>query len=349
MVSGKFRNLWVNTKPVLLKSRLNVQEYSNGILQGDRVVLAKAITLVESQLNDDRQLADALLEGVISKTGNAIRIGITGVPGVGKSTFIEAFGKHIIEQHQKKVAVLTVDPSSSITRGSILGDKTRMNELAKNPMAFVRPSASGEALGGVTHRTREAIHLCEAAGFEAIIVETVGVGQSEIAIKKAVDFFLLLMLAGAGDELQGIKKGIMEMADAIAITKADGGNKMKATEARADYEHALHLFHPDESGWTPKVLTCSALQGEGIDELWQVIQGFEKKLKANGHFEKKRQQQQVDWMRECFDNLIRSEILQSETLKARFAGIEQKVLSKATTPQQAAQQLLNDFIQSLKK
>jgi LAO/AO transport system kinase len=332
-----------------LKSRLNVQEYTKGILRGDRVVLAKAITLVESQLHDDQQLADALLEDVISKTGNAIRIGITGAPGVGKSTFIEAFGKYIIEQQHKKVAVLTVDPSSSITRGSILGDKTRMNELAKNPMAFVRPSASGEALGGVTHRTREAIHLCEAAGFETIIVETVGVGQSEIAVKKAVDFFLLLMLAGAGDELQGIKKGIMEMADAIAITKADSDNKKKATEARADYEHALHLFRPDDSGWKPQVLTCSAFQGEGIDELWRVIRDFEKKLKANGHFEKKRQQQQVDWMRECFDDLVRTEILQSETLKTRAAGIEQKVLNKTTTPRQGARQLLDEFIQSLKK
>lgn len=328
--------------------RLNVHEYANGILRGDRVVLAKAITLAESKRNDDRLLANALLEQVISKTGNAIRIGITGVPGVGKSTFIETFGIHLIEQHNKKVAVLTVDPSSPVTKGSILGDKTRMDELAKNPMAFIRPSATGEALGGLTHRTREAIHLCEAAGFEVIIVETVGVGQSEIAVKKVVDFFLLLMLAGAGDELQGIKKGIMEMADTLAITKADGDNRKKATEAKADYEHALHLFRPDESTWTPRVLTCSALQNEGIDEVWKVIQEFEKKLKANGYFENKRQQQQVDWMHECFNDLVRSEIQQSESLRNLSAAVQAEVLNKALTPQQAAQKLLNEFIQSLK-
>ncbi|MDH4058965.1 MAG: methylmalonyl Co-A mutase-associated GTPase MeaB, partial [Cyclobacteriaceae bacterium] len=269
-----------------MKSRLNANEYLEGIAKGDRVILAKAITLAESQLAADKKLYDSILDKVLARTGKSIRIGITGVPGVGKSTFIEAFGKYIIQNHNKRVAVLTVDPSSQLTKGSILGDKTRMEDLAKNPMAFIRPSSSGETLGGITHRTREAIHLCEAAGFNVIIVETVGVGQSETAVKKIIDFFLLLMLAGAGDELQGIKKGIMEMADCLAITKADGDNKKKATEAQAEFKHALHLFRSDESGWIPKVLTCSALKNEGIDSLWNTVEEFQKKLMKSGFFEK---------------------------------------------------------------
>lgn len=332
-----------------MKARLNLQEYTNGILQGDRVVLAKAITLVESQLPSDRILADQLIEQVIPHTGNSIRIGITGTPGVGKSTFIEAFGKQIIDKHKKKIAILTVDPSSPLTKGSILGDKTRMEELSKNSMAFIRPSSSGEAVGGVTHRTREAIHLCEAAGFDVIIVETVGVGQSEIAVKKSVDFFLLLILAGAGDELQGIKKGIMEMADAIAITKADGENVKKATEAQAEYQHALHLVRSDDSGWAPKVLTCSAIQHTGIDSIWDTIMEFQHSLKRNGNFESRRQQQQVDWMQECFDQLFKTEFYESPWLQEMKSTLESDVLTKKITPQQAAQILLKEFIQSLRR
>jgi len=331
-----------------LKARLNLQEYTNGILQGDRVVLAKAITLVESQLPADRALADKLLEQVLPRSGNSIRIGITGVPGVGKSTFIESFGKHIIDCQKKKIAILTVDPSSPLTKGSILGDKTRMEDLAKNPMAFIRPSSSGEAVGGVTHRTREAIHLCEAAGFEVIIVETVGVGQSETAVKKSVDFFLLLMLAGAGDELQGIKKGIMEMADTIAITKADGDNQKKATEAQAEYQHALHLVRPDDSGWAPRVLTCSAINHEGTDSIWNTIMEFRISLSQNGHFEARRQQQHVAWMHECFDQLFKMEFQKSQLLQDKSQVLENEVLNKKITPQQAAKILLSEFTKVIK-
>jgi LAO/AO transport system kinase len=331
-----------------LKARLTHQEYVTGILQGDRVVLAKAITLMESSLAEDRTLADQVLESILPHTGKSLRVGITGVPGVGKSTFIEAFGAHAI-QHNKKVAVLTVDPSSSLTKGSILGDKTRMETLAKNPMAFIRPSATGEALGGIAHRTREALHLCEAAGFDFIIVETVGVGQSETAVKKIVDFFLLLMLAGAGDELQGIKKGIMEMADAVAITKADGDNVKHAHEAQAEYQHAFHVVRTDESGWTPKVLTCSSITQAGINDIWNTLSDFEKKMKTNGYFDKRRQHQQVSWMHECFETLIKMQIEKSNQITARRIELEQQVLDKIITPQRAADTLFLTFIESLKE
>ena len=301
---------------------------------------------MESSLAEDRTLADQVLESILPHTGKSLRVGITGVPGVGKSTFIEAFGAHAI-QHNKKVAVLTVDPSSSLTKGSILGDKTRMETLAKNPKAFIRPSATGQALGGIAHRTREALHLCEAAGFDFIIVETVGVGQSETAVKKMVDFFLLLMLAGAGDELQGIKKGIMEMADAVAITKADGNNVQHAREAQAEYQHAFHVMRADESGWTPKVLTCSSITQEGISDIWITLSDFEKKLKANGYFETRRQHQHVSWMHECFESLIKMQIEKSGKITVRRAELEQQVLGKAITPQRAAEALFNTLIKSL--
>ncbi|MBX2969654.1 MAG: methylmalonyl Co-A mutase-associated GTPase MeaB [Cyclobacteriaceae bacterium] len=331
-----------------MKARLNLQEYVTGILQGDRVVLAKAITLIESTRSEDRALADRVLETVLPHTGKSLRIGITGVPGVGKSTFIEAFGKYAIEKHKKKVAVLTVDPSSSLTKGSILGDKTRMETLAKHPMAFIRPSATGEALGGIAHRTREALHLCEAAGFDFIIVETVGVGQSEVAVKNIVDFFLLLMLAGAGDELQGIKKGIMEMADAIAITKADGDNVKHAREAQAEYQHAFHVMRTDDSGWSPKVLTCSSLTMEGIDDTWNTLSDFEKRMKANGYFETRRQHQQVSWMHECFESLIKIQIEKSARTTQHSTELEQLVLRKVITPQGAAATLFQTLLTSLK-
>jgi LAO/AO transport system kinase len=330
-----------------LKARLTLHEYVTGILQGDRVVLAKAITLTESALSEDRAVADQVLESLLPHTGKSLRVGITGVPGVGKSTFIEAFGKYAIEQHHKKVAVLTVDPSSSVTKGSILGDKTRMETLAKHPMAFIRPSATGEALGGIAHRTREALHLCEAAGFDLIIVETVGVGQSETAVKKIVDFFLLLMLAGAGDELQGIKKGIMEMADAVAITKADGNNVMHAREAQAEYQHAFHVMQADDSGWTPKVVTCSSVTREGIDAIWYMLADFEKKMKATGHFQTKRHHQQVSWMHECFESLVKRQTTKSPRIAERSRELENEVLRNSITPQRAAETLFQVFIQSL--
>jgi LAO/AO transport system kinase len=331
-----------------LKSRLGIREYIDGITNGDRVVLAKAITLVESQLPSDRELTEQVLDKVLPLTGNSIRIGITGVPGVGKSSFIEYFGKYCIDHHQKHVAVLTVDPSSQITKGSILGDKTRMEELSKNPKAFIRPSSSGEALGGVTNRTRESILLCEAAGFDLIVVETVGVGQSETAVKKTVDFFLLLMLAGAGDELQGIKKGIVEMADTIAITKADGDNQLKATEAQSEYLHALHLLRADPSGWQPTVVTCSALTGEGIDTVWFTIQQFCNDLNKNKYFEKNRQKQQVDWMQEYFHSLVQSQITNSALISDQMRILNNQVLDNTISAPNAAKQLLEALIKSLK-
>jgi LAO/AO transport system kinase len=279
------------------KNRLTSDQYVEGILQKDRVVLSRAITLAESSLPEDQLLAEEVLSKILPYTGNSLRIGITGVPGVGKSTFIEAFGQHVLQQGHR-LAVLTVDPSSQNSKGSILGDKTRMSALANNKKAFIRPSPSGNTLGGVGAKTREAMLLCEAAGFDVVFVETVGVGQSETLVKGMVDFFLLLMLAGAGDELQGIKKGIIETADALVITKADGDNFDKAKMARRDYQNALHLFPLNENGWKPQVKICSAVEGLGLVEVWDMILDFSEKMKGNRHFDKNRVQQRLSWMHE---------------------------------------------------
>lgn len=316
--------------------------FITGILKQDRVALAQAITLVESNLPADQEMAGQLLEQIISNTGNSIRIGITGPPGVGKSTFLEAFGKHIINSG-KRLAVLTIDPSSPLTKGSILGDKTRMEDLARDPRAFIRPSASGSALGGVAYKTREAILLCEAAGFDVIAVETVGVGQSEVAVKNMVDFFLLLMLAGAGDELQGIKKGIMEMADGIVITKADGDNINKTREAQAEYQHALHLLNPHASGWTPAVLTASALQEIGIDKVWKMIMRFYSHGQANSAFNTNRRHQNTIWFEEYFQFLLRNELEHSIPLQQLAESLKGKVQNQELPANVAAKQLLRKF------
>jgi LAO/AO transport system kinase len=325
-----------------LKKRLTLPELTSGILTGNRVTLSKAITLVESVLPEDEEMAAALLETILPHTGKALRIGITGVPGVGKSTFIETFGNHLTSI-DKKLAVLTIDPSSQLTHGSILGDKTRMESLSKNPNAYIRPSASGSTLGGVAHKTREAALLCEAAGFDIIIIETVGTGQSETAVKNMVDFFLLLMLAGAGDELQGIKKGIMEMADALVITKADGENKKKAAMAVADYTHALHLFQSPASGWTAKVMTCSAQENEGIGEVWNAIEQFEIHTKVNGFFLQNRKEQNKTWLYECFNHLLQQEIKRSQALGEQINNLEKKVESGSMSAYQAAKEMLKNF------
>ncbi|MDX5482219.1 MAG: methylmalonyl Co-A mutase-associated GTPase MeaB, partial [Hymenobacteraceae bacterium] len=282
-----------------MAKRYSPETYEQGILAGDRVMLSRAITLVESKLHSDQELAQQVINRVLPFAGNSVRIGITGVPGVGKSTFIESFGNYLIKEQDKKLAVLAIDPTSQRSGGSILGDKTRMELLSTNPKAYIRPSPAGKSLGGVAKSTRETILLCEAAGFDAIIVETVGVGQSETAVHAMVDFFLLLMLAGAGDELQGIKRGIMEMADAIAITKADGSNKDKAKAAKAEYQNALHLYPPAASGWLPKVSMCSALQNSGLDTIWQTIADYLQLTHQNGYFEKKRRDQNLQWMYEA--------------------------------------------------
>ncbi|MDZ7606093.1 MAG: methylmalonyl Co-A mutase-associated GTPase MeaB [Cyclobacteriaceae bacterium] len=290
------------------KSRLSVQEFVDGVLNGDKIILSKAITLVESTLESDNLIAEAVLEKILPNTGNSIRIGITGVPGVGKSTFIESFGK-LVTSMGKKLAVLAIDPSSQRSKGSILGDKTRMTNLSVDPLAYIRPSASGSALGGVSTKTRESMLLCEAAGFDVIFIETVGVGQSETAVKEMVDFFLLLMLAGAGDELQGIKKGIMEMADTLVITKADGDNKAKCERAQREYKNALHLFPPSESGWYPDVLLCSAVTNEGLEGIWQETTKYISAMKSKGFFLKNRQNQNIGWMHDIIEILPETAIL----------------------------------------
>lgn len=306
------------------------------------MVLAKAITLVESTLPKDQQVAGEVINAILPDTGQALRVGITGAPGVGKSTFIEAFGKTVLASG-KKLAVLTIDPTSQLTSGSILGDKTRMQELARNAQAFIRPTPSGRTLGGVATHTRETILLCEAAGFDFIIVETVGTGQSEVAIKHIVDFFLLLVQPGAGDELQGIKKGIMEMADAVAITKADGENLGSARTAQADFQQALHLQQPQPSGWSPKVVTCSALAHTGLEEIYRMVLQYQEQLSASGYFQAKRQQQLTEWFRDQFNYLLSIDPQQFQTVKEQERRLEGLVKAGKQSPRKAAQDLLDAY------
>ncbi len=304
------------------------------------MLLSRAITLVESRLPADQELAQQVIDQVLPHAGNSIRIGITGVPGVGKSTFIEAFGNYIIQEQGKKLAVLAIDPTSQRSGGSILGDKTRMDSLAINSQAFIRPSPAGKSLGGVTRSTRESIILCEAAGFDVIFVETVGVGQSETAVHAMVDFFLLLMLAGAGDELQGIKRGIMEMADAIAITKADGSNINKAKSARAEYQNALHLYPLSASGWVPQVSICSALQNTGLDSTWQTIKNYLQLTNSNGYFEKKRRDQNLQWMYETIRQSLEERFFAHQQVKDQLPGITSEVKEGNKSAFAAAAELL---------
>jgi LAO/AO transport system kinase len=321
----------------LSTTKLPLKNYQEGIRRGDRTVLGQAITLVESDKPGDRTLGEQLIQRLLPATGNSIRIGITGVPGVGKSMFIEALGTYLTSAH-KKVAVLAIDPSSQKTKGSILGDKTRMEDLSKNPMAFIRPTASGSAIGGVAEATQDSILLCEAAGFDVIIVETVGVGQSEIAVRGMVDFFLLLMLAGAGDELQGIKKGIIEIADCIAITKVDGDNITRARQAQADFQHALHWLQSPESGWKPTVLTVSALERTGINEVWTSIELYVARTRTNGFFERQRNHQRIESLYQNLDRLIRHKVLRKSTRS--LLAFEKKVLSKTLSPAAAARMII---------
>lgn len=318
--------------------RLTLQNYVDGIRNGDRLILSRAITLIESQLPSDRTLAEQLLGEISAIQKDAIRIAITGVPGVGKSTFIEAFGSFLTKQN-KKVAVLSVDPTSQRSKGSIMGDKTRMDTLSYNPLAYVRPSPTGGSLGGVTNSTSEAILLCEAAGYEIIIVETVGVGQSETIVKEMVDFFLLLMLPGAGDELQGIKRGIMEMADLVAINKADE-NQLKAKQAQIEYQNALHLFPATASGWIPKVLTCSAIQQTGLSEIWEQISEYEKSLKSNGFWQRQRQNQRIAWMHRYIEQQLLQKFYNNKTVKNAVKSAEEDVQAGKVLPIIAAKELL---------
>lgn len=322
-----------------MQKRLSLQEYIDGILSGNRVILSRAITLIESQLLQDKTLAQDLLEQLLPHTGQSIRIGITGVPGVGKSTFIEVFGKNITDQN-KKIAVLAIDPTSQITKGSIMGDKTRMEELSHNPLAYIRPSPAGNTLGGVANKTRETILLCEAAGYEIILVETVGVGQSETVVKGMVDFFLLLMLAGAGDELQGIKRGIIEMADAIVITKADGDNLQSSKNARLEYLNALHLYPASHNNWQTPVLTCSALNNSGITEIWDTILVYVKKMKSNDFWEQNRQKQNVEWLYTFIRQTLEEDFYNNPIVKDKFSHIKESILTGKMLPIQGAKTLL---------
>jgi LAO/AO transport system kinase len=306
---------------------------------GDRRGLAKAITLVESQRSDHRAAAQRLLERLLSETGRAVRIGISGVPGAGKSTFIEAFGLYLIGLG-KRVAVLAVDPSSARSGGRILGDTTRMARLSAAPEAFIRPSPAAGSLGGVARRTREAMLVCEAAGYDVVLVETVGVGQSEITVASMVDFFLVLMLPGAGDELQGIKKGIIEIADALAVNKADGDNVARAGRAAAEYKSALRLFRHNSANWDPPVLIVSALQARGMDETWAAIMEHHEKLRASGELEQTRRQQQRAWFWAMLDEGLKRAFLERDDVKQALPELERAVADSKLTPTDAARRLL---------
>ncbi|WP_373517548.1 methylmalonyl Co-A mutase-associated GTPase MeaB [Pricia sp.] len=313
-----------------------------GIIKGDTSALGRAITLVESNRKDHLEKANAIVQKCLSRSRDAIRIGITGVPGVGKSTFIETLGTLLIAEGNR-VAVLAVDPTSTQSKGSILGDKTRMEELVKNPNAFIRPSPSGETLGGVARKTRETIILCEAAGYSIVLIETVGVGQSETAVHGMVDFFLLLKLSGAGDELQGIKRGIVEMADALVVNKADGENIKKAEAAAKAFKRALHLYPPKENGWIPKALTCSATENTGIDTVWDMILDYIEKNKASGNFLEKRKRQNRNWLYESIEERLKSEFFQDEVIAPEIEKFVTEVMADTISPFHAAEQLIGMF------
>jgi LAO/AO transport system kinase len=315
------------------------ETYVEGILAGDRVVLSRTITLIESTRADHQAVGQAVLERCLPHTGGAVRVGITGVPGVGKSTFIDALGMHLIDGGHR-LAVLAIDPSSARTKGSILGDKTRMERLAASPQAFIRPSPAGGSLGGVAAKTRETMLLCEAAGFDVVFVETVGVGQSETTVHSMVDFFLLLVLAGAGDELQGIKRGIIEMADAIAVTKADGANVVRAQAAHAEYRSALSLYPLPASGVRPTVLTASARTGEGLDAVWQAVVAYRARTVETGYFDRKRREQARHWMHQTIEQQLLERFFASEAVRNALPDVEAAVLAGRLSSFAAAQQLL---------
>ncbi len=319
--------------------KFSTDELVQKIEAADFVGLSKGITLIESSLNEDRLQAEELLNRLLPKTGNSIRIGITGVPGVGKSTFIETFGEYLIKEHGKKVAVLAIDPSSQQTKGSILGDKTRMEKLAANPNAFIRPSASGAFLGGVANKTREALLLCEAAGYNVTIIETVGVGQSETMVKNMTDIFLLLMLPGAGDELQGIKRGIMEMADLLAINKSDGENLTKANLAMGAYKNALHLLPPHPYGWLPQVSMCSATEDVGISAIWDTINRFYSTI-GTLNLKAIRKEQTRNWLNEALQNRLLKDFLMHPKVVKQLPILEQQVLEGQIIPSSATQKLI---------
>ncbi|MDR0560926.1 MAG: methylmalonyl Co-A mutase-associated GTPase MeaB [Prevotellaceae bacterium] len=324
------------------KKPLTVEQFVDGISEGNITVLSKAITMVESLLDEHHATSQSVIEKCLPKSGKSIRIGITGVPGAGKSTFIESFGK-MITSSGHKLAVLAIDPSSERSKGSILGDKTRMVELGCDPNAFIRPSPSAGSLGGVARKTRESVILCEAAGFDVIFIETVGVGQSETAVHSMVDFFLLLMIPGAGDELQGIKRGIMEMANMIVINKADGNNHDRAMQAKAQYQSAMHLFPPPASGWLPKAMTVSSIEKTGLENVWTSIEEYISVTKNNGFFASSRREQTKFWMYEAINEALQNNFYSNPLLKPMLAGYEERVEKNEISSFVAARELLDRF------
>lgn len=329
-------------KPGIKKAPISVDEHIEGVLANDRVMLAKTITLIESNSKTHQLKAQEVLTKILPQTGNSLRIGITGIPGAGKSTFIETFGQFLIK-HGKKVAVLTIDPSSTVTKGSILGDKTRMEKLSREPNCFIRPSPSGGTLGGVARKSRETMLLCEAAGYDVILIETVGVGQSETTVRSMVDFFLLVLIPGGGDELQGIKKGIMELADAVAINKADGELEKKANIAKSDYSNALHYISPATKGWQTQAYTCSSLKGTGIEEIWNVIATFQEKTKESGIFQQRRKEQSLYWVYSMIEEELKHIFYSNPAIKDELPTIKNAVSEGSMLPTTAAEYLLELF------
>ncbi|MCT4615917.1 MAG: methylmalonyl Co-A mutase-associated GTPase MeaB [Marinifilaceae bacterium] len=324
------------------KKKLTVEQYVDGILKGDINILSQAITLIESSKFEHQEKAQKILEACLPYSGKSRRIGITGVPGAGKSTFIEAFGKFLTAQGHK-IAVLAIDPSSERSKGSILGDKTRMEELSIDDNAYIRPSPSAGSLGGVARKTRETMLLCEAAGFDTIVIETVGVGQSETAVHSMVDFFLLIKISGAGDELQGIKRGIMEMADLIAINKADGNNVERAMLAKVQFQNALHLFPKPKSDWTPKAFTCSAVEKKGLEDIWGAISDYCKLTDENGYFKGRRVEQSKYWMHETILENLKSSFYRNDYIKEKMEEYEDMVLNDKKSSFVAAYELLEHY------
>lgn len=333
MVSNRFRKK---------KKSIPIQQYVEGIKSGDRMTLAKAITLIESNHPDHFQAGQQLLKEILPLTGKSMRIGITGVPGAGKSTFIERFGTDLC-QMGKKVAVLAIDPSSTISQGSILGDKTRMAQLSREENAFIRPSPSGGTLGGVHRKTRETILLCEAAGYDMILVETVGVGQSEVVVRTMVDMFLMLTITGAGDDLQGMKKGMMELVDAIIVTKADGDNKEKAIKTRNEYNQILRLLKAATEGWQTKAVACSSITGEGISDVWELILDFFNSTKKSGVFYARRKKQTTDWLLTSIRERLEQTFFQNEQIKKRLPVVQRNVETGRLPVSIAVENLLADF------
>lgn len=335
----------INRKKIK-KKILNATELSKEILDGNNIVLSKTITLLESTKAEHHNIAQEVLENILKHTGKSIRIGITGVPGVGKSTFIESLGQFLLKEN-KKIAVLAIDPSSQKSKGSILGDKTRMENISSHPNVFIRPSPAGKQLGGVNRKTRETILLCEAAGYDIIFVETVGVGQSEIAVHSMTDIFLLLALTGAGDEIQGIKRGIMEMADIVAINKIENYSKEQIKNTVRQYKNALHLLPRKENQWISKVLTCSAIEHTNINEIWRTIQNYQNLTKLNGSFEEKRKQQAIYWLEESIQYYIMQQFYTQKGVKENIAKAKENILNNKISSFTAADKIISDYLKQL--